>query len=202
MPLNTSSHNKETHQYNPLPQNAPGTYVRYSQYWKFYIASNNLGAAAAVGHTLENSIPLSIFPVATDKFCICFCGIPGRGKTHISRRLGRYLEFFHAIPVHVYHVADYRRKLHGALPDAEFFDPDNSRAAHWREEASHAAIHDMTMFLNEHTNGVAILDMINENHFKRQSVMDSVRKMIFEIYSCSLNRSVLDSLHWSKGYVD
>lgn len=60
-------------EYNPLPQNAPG-------------------AAAAVGHTLENSIPLSIFPIAADKLCICFCGLPGRGKTHIARRLARYVE--------------------------------------------------------------------------------------------------------------
>lgn len=125
---------------------------------------------------------MSIFPVATDKFCICFCGIPGRGKTHISRRLGRYLEFFHAIPVRVYHVADYRRKLHSALPDAEFFDPDNARAAHWREEASHAATHDMINFLNEHPNGVAILDMINETHVKRQSVMNAVSILRNENY--------------------
>ena len=57
---------------NPIPQAAPG--------------SN-----AAFGHTLENSIPLSIFPIQADKFAICFCGLPGRGKTFISRRLARYL---------------------------------------------------------------------------------------------------------------
>jgi hypothetical protein len=47
------------------------------------------GASAAVGHTIENSIPLSIFPIAADKFAICVCGLPGVGKTHIARRLGR-----------------------------------------------------------------------------------------------------------------
>jgi len=56
--------------FNPIPQAAPG-------------------ASAAIGHTVENSIPLSIFPIALDKFCICFVGLPGRGKTHISRRLAR-----------------------------------------------------------------------------------------------------------------
>ena len=56
--------------FNPIPQAAPG-------------------ASAAIGHTIENSIPLSIFPIALDKFCICFVGLPGRGKTHISRRLAR-----------------------------------------------------------------------------------------------------------------
>lgn len=60
---------------NPNPQNAPG-------------------ASAAVGHTIENSIPLSIFPVSIDKLFICFCGLPGRGKSYISRRLARYVNSF------------------------------------------------------------------------------------------------------------
>jgi len=49
------------------------------------------GAHAAQGHVVENSIPLSIFPIATDKFCFVFCGLPGRGKTHIANRLKRYV---------------------------------------------------------------------------------------------------------------
>lgn len=42
------------------------------------ICSCCTGTSAAVGHHLENSIPLSIFPIATDKFCVCFCGMPGK----------------------------------------------------------------------------------------------------------------------------
>ena len=87
--------------YNPVPQTAPG-------------------ASAAVGHDVENSIPLSIFPIAMDKYAICFCGLPGRGKTHISRRMARYLEFFHAAPVGVFNVSEYRRNLYGIPKDAEW----------------------------------------------------------------------------------
>jgi hypothetical protein len=58
--------------FNPLPQSCPG-------------------ASGAIGHTLVNSIPLSIFPINPDKFVFCFCGLPGRGKTHISRRVGRFI---------------------------------------------------------------------------------------------------------------
>jgi Cdc6-like AAA superfamily ATPase len=67
---NKYSHKRELS--NPIPQSAPGSH-----------------SASAAGHTLDNSIPLSIFPIATDKFCFCFCGLPGRGKTHISRKLAR-----------------------------------------------------------------------------------------------------------------
>jgi hypothetical protein len=96
-------------EYNPIPQAAPG-------------------ASAAVGHKIENSIPLSIFPIATDKFCICFCGLPGRGKTHISRRLAKYLTFFHAANVELYNVSQYRRKTCGAVQDADWFDSRNTEA--------------------------------------------------------------------------
>jgi hypothetical protein len=134
-----------------------------------------LGSAAAIGHTLENSIPLSIFPVAPDKFVICFCGLPGRGKTHISRRLGRYLEFFHAIPIQMFHAADYRRRLCGALKDSDWFDPENEEAKRYRLEAAKEAIKDMTLFMSQNSNGVAIIDGINETHAKRQALVDAVR---------------------------
>jgi len=36
--------------------------------YEFSVPQHAPGASAAIGHTLENSIPLSIFPIATDKF--------------------------------------------------------------------------------------------------------------------------------------
>eukprot|EP01039_Chlorochromonas_danica_P002541 gene2541-2782_t len=126
------------------------------------------GAAAAVGHVLENSIPLSIFPISQDKFCFCFCGLPGRGKTHISGRLAKYVSFFHAVPVKVFNVAEYRQRMCGGLKDAEWFDPNNVEAKALRDECNKAAIHDMINFLNEHTNGIVILDSTNPTHYRRE----------------------------------
>eukprot|EP01036_Dinobryon_divergens_P025474 gene25473-34025_t len=137
---------------NPLPQNAPG-------------------ASAAVGHHLENSIPLSIFPIAADKLCICFCGLPGRGKTHIARRLGRYLSFFHALPLEVYNVSEYRRKRCGALKDAEWYDPNHPEGRKIREEVNKAAIKDMVAFLDSKPNGIAILDSTNPTHERRMNLV-------------------------------
>lgn len=59
---------------NPFPQSAPGS-----------------GPSGPTGHIVENSIPLSIFPIQADKVCLCFCGKPARGKTLLSRRVARYL---------------------------------------------------------------------------------------------------------------
>lgn len=105
---------------------------------------------------------------------LSFCHTVGRGKTHISRRLGRYLSFFHAVPVEVYHVADYRRRICGALKDAEWFDPSNVEASNLRDECQMAAVADMTDFLNRHPNGVAILDSTNSTHEKRAKLLNMV----------------------------
>lgn len=98
----------------------------------------------------------------------------GRGKTHISRRLGRYLSFFHAVPVDIYHVADYRRRLCGAMKDADWFDVSNEEANQKRDECHQLAINDMVDFLNLHPNGVAILDATNTTASRRKRVVDAV----------------------------
>jgi 6-phosphofructo-2-kinase/fructose-2,6-biphosphatase len=142
---------------------------------KSSVSNFRLGAAAAIGHVLENSIPLSIFPIQTDKFVFCFCGLPGRGKTHISRRLAGYLSFFHAFPVHVFNVAEYRQKMFGGLKDSDWFDPNNQEALKMRNECNKAAILDMISFISQHTHAIAILDSTNPTHQRREYLQRMVK---------------------------
>lgn len=153
------------------------------------------GAHAAKGHVVENSIPLSIFPISPNKFVFCFCGLPGRGKTHISRRLGRYLEFFHAVPVRVFNVAEYRQRLCGGLKDAEWFDLNNQEALALRTQCNQAAIRDMELFLSECDNGVAILDSTNPTHQRRVNLKTAVRA-----YASSLWNTLRISWQWSDNF--
>lgn len=133
------------------------------------------GASAAVGHTIENSIPLSIFPVACDKYCIVFCGLPGRGKTHISRRLARYLSFFHAIPVEVFDIGAYRLRMYGAVQDAEWFDSTNEKGNAARSACNAKVTDDLIAFINANDNCVAILDSTNPTHERRRKFVQKVR---------------------------
>jgi 6-phosphofructo-2-kinase len=155
---------EEQNAHNEFPQAAPGT-------------------SAAVGHTIGNSFPLSIFPIATDKFCICFCGLPGRGKTHISRRLARYLSFFHAVPVELFNVSEYRRNNCAAFKEAAWFHPGNRVASIERDNLNIMAISDMVNFLNKNSNGVGIFDATNATHQQRARIVAAVRptgaKMMF-----------------------
>jgi hypothetical protein len=137
-------------------------------------AVSHTGSAAAIGHVLENSIPLSIFPIQIDKFVFCFSGLPGRGKTHISRRLASYLSFFYAVPVRVFNVAAYREKMHGGLKAAEWFDPHNEEALKIRNECNEAALRDIVTFLCSSLHGIAILDSTNATHARRAYVAKMV----------------------------
>ena len=85
---------------------------------------------------------------------IVFTGLPARGNTHISRRLARYLEFFHAIPVKLFDVATYRRKICGAIKDATWFDNTNSEGVAMRDMCNKRVLEDAFEFLEKHHNGV------------------------------------------------
>ena len=139
----------------PIPQHAPGS-------------------SAAIGHNVENSIPLSIFPIAADKICICFCGLPARGKSHVSRRLGRYLSFFHAMPVKIFNATEYRRNMYGATRDANWFDPYNADTKSKRAECNKKILDEMVGYLEQNDTAVVILDSTNPTHERRKALMKSM----------------------------
>ena len=137
------------------------------------------GASAAVGHTVENSIPLSIFPIRLDKFAIFICGLPGVGKTGISRRLARYLDFFHAVPVKCFNASEYRRKAFGIWRDAGCFDTANPEATAQLDQIGSVIFGEMVAYMNENTNGISILDSgsLLATAARRREAMQAMHKI-------------------------
>ena len=95
----------------------------------------------------------------------------------------RYLSFFHAIPVEVFNVAEYRLKTCGVVNDAEWFDLSNKDSQVIREKVNEMVIDDVVIFLNKHANGVALIDSTNPTHARRLTFMNRLRaigsKVIF-----------------------
>lgn len=112
----------------------------------------------------------------------------------------RYLSFFHAVPVEVFNVSEYRRNLYGAFKDAEWFDQNNDETMELRNKCNERAIADMELFLQAHTNGVVIFDSINNTFEKRLNLLHRVSDFPFPVL-CDDSQGRVDACVWSESDV-
>jgi len=89
-------------------------------------------------------------------------GLPARGKTYISTRLCRYLNWV-GLNTRVFNVGSYRRKnSHQLGPQlADFFDPSNENARNMRESWRLAALNDIVRWIQDEDGAIAIYDATN-----------------------------------------
>ncbi len=81
------------------------------------------------------------------KLIFIMVGLPGRGKSYISRKLTAFL-CWRGYKAQIFNVGRYRRETpqgHGAK--ADYFDPSNSSAVASREKAAMDALEDLFAFL-------------------------------------------------------
>jgi hypothetical protein len=71
-------------------------------------------------------------------------------------------------------VGEYRRRMCGALKDADWFDENNEEGVAWREKCNQAALSDMVEYMRNLSMGVAILDGTNGSHAKRLRILQMV----------------------------
>lgn len=64
----------------------------------------------------------------------------------------------------LFNVSEYRRKTCSGFKNSEWFKNSNSEALDLRKQYNEMAIADMIIFLNAHSNGVAIFDATNSSH--------------------------------------
>ncbi|KAL7663526.1 KOW domain-containing protein [[Candida] zeylanoides] len=97
------------------------------------------------------------------KICIAIAGLPGRGKTHLSVSLTRYLRWL-GVKTHSFHLGDYRRR-HARANDIahDLFvpQPDDPRNDAFRRLIVDAAITDMLAFFSGGHGQVAVYDAVN-----------------------------------------
>lgn len=75
-------------------------------------------------------------------------GLPARGKTYISKKLARYLNWI-GIFTKVYNLGEYRRNATSAYKSHEFFRTDNQEAMAIRTECALRALEDACKWLQE-----------------------------------------------------
>ncbi|KAG5488054.1 hypothetical protein LSCM4_08279 [Leishmania orientalis] len=104
---------------------------------------------------------------------VCMVGLPGRGKSFISKRLMRYINW-KGVPCRVFNAGNYRRQLLGVetTAGADFFDPSNPKGAQLRERMAELACEDLVSFIASHSLAVGILDATNTTRKRRAWLSD------------------------------
>jgi len=105
------------------------------------------------------------------RLVIALVGLPARGKTYLSRKLCRYLNWIGYTSA-VFNVGTYRRQAVGSQPPC-FFDPNNKDGVVQREEVAKRALEDMFAFLGA-AGQAAIYDGTNANFKRRQMVNEYI----------------------------
>lgn len=96
--------------------------------------------------------------LSTSKLVVVMCGLPARGKSYISKKIRRYMNWM-GVPCEVFNVGNYRRKQVTGTQDHTFFDQKNEsnnklrtqlamdvleELIHWLQAGGHVGIHDAT----------------------------------------------------------
>jgi len=113
---------------------------------------------------------------------IAMVGLPARGKTYISKKLCRYLNWI-GISTKVFNLGEYRRHATTAYQCHEFFRPDNIKAMAIRTQCAKDALNDVCQWLESGDGEVAVFDATNSTVERRQLIRDIVvRKMGFNLF--------------------
>ncbi|RLV86780.1 putative 6-phosphofructo-2-kinase/fructose-26-bisphosphatase [Meyerozyma sp. JA9] len=96
------------------------------------------------------------------KICIALAGLPGRGKTHLSVSLTRYLRWL-GVKTHSFHLGDYRRASAVSDLHHELFmpEPEERKANEMRNRIVDECVNDMLNFFEKDKGQVAIYDAVN-----------------------------------------
>ncbi|KAG8440045.1 hypothetical protein GDO86_006005 [Hymenochirus boettgeri] len=112
---------------------------------------------------------------------IVMVGLPARGKTYISKKLTRYLNWS-GVPTKVFNVGEYRREAVKEFSSYDFFRADNKEAMKVRRQCALAALADVKSYLTEEGGQVAVFDATNTTRERRSIVIEFAKENDFKVF--------------------
>ncbi|TNM91447.1 hypothetical protein fugu_019827 [Takifugu bimaculatus] len=112
---------------------------------------------------------------------IVMVGLPARGKTYISKKLTRYLNWI-GMPTKVFNVGEYRREAVKNYSSYDFFKPDNECAVKIRQQCALAALRDVKSYLKDEGGQVAVFDATNTTRDRRAMILNFGAENDFKIF--------------------
>ncbi|KAF6717074.1 6-phosphofructo-2-kinase/fructose-2,6-bisphosphatase 3 [Oryzias melastigma] len=119
--------------------------------------------------------------VANPPTVIVMVGLPARGKTYMSKKLTRYLNWI-GMPTKVFNVGEYRREAVKSYSSYDFFKPDNECAVKIRQQCALAALRDVKSYLKDEGGQVAVFDATNTTRERRDLILKFGEENDFKVF--------------------
>ncbi|XP_055249585.1 6-phosphofructo-2-kinase/fructose-2,6-bisphosphatase 1 isoform X5 [Moschus berezovskii] len=111
---------------------------------------------------------------------VIMVGLPARGKTYISTKLTRYLNWI-GTPTKVFNLGQYRREA-VSYKNYEFFLPDNMEALLIRKQCALAALKDVHSYLSHEEGHVAVFDATNTTRERRSLILQFAKEHGYKVF--------------------
>uniref|UniRef100_A0A8D0AB33 6-phosphofructo-2-kinase domain-containing protein n=1 Tax=Sander lucioperca TaxID=283035 RepID=A0A8D0AB33_SANLU len=115
---------------------------------------------------------------------IVMVGLPARGKTYISKKLTRYLNWI-GVTTKVFNVGQYRRDATRSYNSFEFFRPDNTEAMKIRKACAVAALKDVCDYFTRELGQVVVFDATNTTAERREVILSFAKENGYKVSCCS-----------------
>ncbi|KAJ8257262.1 hypothetical protein GJAV_G00183700 [Gymnothorax javanicus] len=112
---------------------------------------------------------------------IVMVGLPARGKTYISKKLTRYLNWI-GVPTKVFNLGQYRREAVQSYKTFEFFRPDNEEAMKIRSACAVTALKDICFYFTQELGQVAVFDATNTTRERREDILSFAKENGYKVF--------------------
>ncbi|XP_017912445.1 PREDICTED: 6-phosphofructo-2-kinase/fructose-2,6-bisphosphatase 3 isoform X5 [Capra hircus] len=163
----------------PLPRPTPGARRRPRATG---LALGRRSASASREHFSAMPFRKACGPKLTNSpTVIVMVGLPARGKTYISKKLTRYLNWI-GVPTKVFNVGEYRREAVKQYSSYNFFRPDNEEAMKVRKQCALAALRDVKSYLTKEGGQIAVFDATNTTRERRHMILHFAKESDFKVF--------------------
>ncbi|KAG5837905.1 hypothetical protein ANANG_G00218060 [Anguilla anguilla] len=112
---------------------------------------------------------------------IVMVGLPARGKTYISKKLTRYLNWI-GVPTKVFNLGQYRREAVQTYKTFEFFRSDNEEAMKIRNACAVTALKDICAYFTQEQGQVAVFDATNTTRDRREDILSFAKANGYKVF--------------------
>ncbi|MGH0178949.1 UNVERIFIED_CONTAM: hypothetical protein FKN15_000400 [Acipenser sinensis] len=112
---------------------------------------------------------------------IVMTGLPARGKTYMSKKLTRYLNWI-GVPTKVFNLGAYRREAVKMYKSYDFFRHDNKEAMEIRKQCALVALEDVQAYLTEEGGQIAVFDATNTTRERRDLILSFAKENSYKVF--------------------